>query len=110
MDPLLVIGVFTLGAAAGAILTHIRDRGIINWYRDALEGKLPETQSNLRTDELSGCEIPNRVARKLPNAAELHAKATGRADVALLHPESEPMPMAGNTLSSHLHQARGAGQ
>ncbi|MGA9511568.1 MAG: PilZ domain-containing protein [Candidatus Sulfotelmatobacter sp.] len=39
-DPLTVIGIFMLGASAGALVTHIRDKNVLAECRKGLEGSL----------------------------------------------------------------------
>lgn len=38
VDPLILTGVFMLGASAGALLTHVRHRSLLNRCEEVLQG------------------------------------------------------------------------
>lgn len=53
VDPLIVTGVFMLGASAGALLTHVRHRSQLNRCEELLEG-IYDTCADTGTGEARG--------------------------------------------------------
>lgn len=53
IDPFIVIGVFMLGASAGALLTNVRHRSLLNRCEELLRG-IYDTSTDRRSTEARG--------------------------------------------------------
>lgn len=109
MDPLLVIGVFALGAAAGSILTHMRHHGIINQYREIHRSGLPHTPARLDTPEMFRFELLRWPVRRGSHAGPgFVGSGSTPAEDTLLGTKSGLWPQRANGPSSELHQREAA--